>query len=81
MARKLKENEYLVCVGSTAMRAPDGTPYPSVPMYVIVDESQVDKKTGLSEGETELNNDIAKVLAGKFKQYVDGVKEAGLAGK
>ena len=81
MARKLKDNESLVCIGSTALRAPDGTPYPSVPMYVIVDESQVDKKTGLSEGENELNNDIAKVFAGKFKQYVDGVKKAGLADK
>lgn len=76
MARKLKDNEHLVCVGQTAMRAPDGSFYPSVPMYVIVGEEQVDKETGLSEGEEELNTDIAKVLALKFKQYVDGVKEA-----
>lgn len=75
MAERLKENEMLVCVGTAALRAPDGGFLPSVKLYVKVDESHVDKKTGLSEGEQELQTDIAAVLALKFKQYMDGVKE------
>jgi len=74
MAISLKPNERLVCIGSTAQRAPDGTPYPSVPMYIIVEDSDVDPTSGLSAGEAELYEDIAGILAAKFKQYVDGVK-------
>ena len=75
MAERLKDGEMLVCVGRTAMRRADGSFLPSVPLYIKVHESQVDAETGLSQGEAELNNDIAKVLAGKFKQYMDGVRE------
>ncbi|GHV35797.1 hypothetical protein FACS18949_14470 [Clostridia bacterium] len=32
----LKENERLVYAGKTALRAPDGTPLPAVPQYMIV---------------------------------------------
>jgi len=74
MARLLAPNERLVLIGSTAMRAPDGTPYPSVPMYIIVDESQVNEKTGLSHGEEELIEDISGLLAKKFKQYYDAAQ-------
>lgn len=74
MAEKLKPNERLVCVGSTALRAPDGAFLPSVPLYIKVDESAVDLKTGLTPGEAELQDDIAAVLAPMFKQYMDGVK-------
>lgn len=33
---KLKKNERLVYAGDTALRAPNGTPLPSVPQFVIV---------------------------------------------
>ena len=74
MAAMLKTNERLVRIGETALRAPDGTPLPTVPMYIIVDEKAVDTKTGLTKGEAELSHDIASLLAPKFKEYMDGVK-------
>ena len=78
MSRLLKPNEKLVCVGLTALRAPDGTPLQGVPMYVIVDECIVEPKTGLSYGEAGLFDDVVKnVLAPKFKEYMDGVKKRG----
>ena len=46
--------EKYVQIGSSALRAPDGTPYPSVPIYIKVDESAVDPESGLTEGEKEL---------------------------
>lgn len=70
---KLKPNQHLVCIGQTALRGPDGTPLPSVPMYIIADKSTVNPKTGHTLGEAETLDDIAAVLAPMFKQYVDGV--------
>lgn len=81
MAETLKPNERLVCVGATAMRAPDGSFLPSAPLYVKVSESEVNSNTGLSKGEEELMTDIGGVLAQKFKQYVDGIKELEQSGK
>ena len=75
MAITLKPNQRLVCAGQTALRSPDGTPLPAVPMYIIVDESVIDPKTGLAPGEAEMHDDIAAVLAPMFKQYMDGVEE------
>jgi len=75
MARTLKKNERLVCVGQTALRDPDGTPLQSVPMYIIVRADDVDHETNMSIGESGLIDNITEVLAGKFRQYVN---EAGL---
>jgi|GEM_PF-483801 len=79
MAMKLKANERLVCVGQTALRAPDGTPLPAVPLYKIVDASEVGAECSgnLTTGESGLYDDIAAVFGQKFKQYVDGVEAAG----
>ena len=67
MAKRLQQNEMIACVGSAAIRAPDGTPLPSVPLYVIVDAKTVNQKTGLAPGEAEVQGDIAAVLAPMFK--------------
>lgn len=39
---KLNKNERLVYAGETALRAPDGTPLPTVPQYMIVPAEQAD---------------------------------------
>ena len=83
MAIKLKPKERLVCVGQTALRAPDGTPLPAVPLYKIVDISEVEehKKSEPnppSVGESGLYEDIAAVFGEKFKAYVDGLEAAGI---
>jgi len=75
MAINLKANERLVCVGQTALRAPDGMPLPAVPMYVIVKEQDIDPKSRLSTSEIDLHSDIASELALLFKKYVDGVEK------
>ncbi len=36
---KLKKGEYLTYAGTTALRAPDGTPLPAVPQYMITRDS------------------------------------------
>ena len=79
MAQILKPNERIVCVGQTALRAPDGTPLPAVPLYKIVDvgEAHIDT-AGLSVGESGLYDDIAAVFGGKFKEYIDGCKAQGV---
>jgi len=74
MAEILKPNERLVCVGHTALRAPDGSFLPSVPMYIKVGEGQIDAGTGFSSGEKDILEDISGLMAAKFKQYVDGVE-------
>lgn len=38
----LKKNQKLVYAGETALRAPDGTPLPSVPQYMIVNVEEAD---------------------------------------
>jgi len=81
MAEILKPHERLVCVGQTALRAPDGAPLPAVPLYKIVDVGEAgeyDRRAVLTTGESGLYDDIAAVFGGKFKQYVDGVEAAGV---
>ncbi len=56
---KLKKNERLVYAGETALRAPDGTPLPSVPQFVIVG---VDEAAG---GVVELQKNERLILAGR----------------
>lgn len=74
MAETLKPKERLQWVGSTALRAPDGTFLPSVPLYIKVPASTVNPNSGLSAGEEELLDDIAAVLVPRFKQYIDGIE-------
>ena len=76
----LKPHERLVCVGQTALRAPDGTPLPAEPLYKIVDVGDVGKYSHkvITTGESGLYDDIAAVFGGKFKEYVDGLEAAGV---
>ena len=76
MTKTLKPHEVLVCVGQTALRAPDGSFLPAVPLYRIADVSEIHVDTdGLTVGESGLYDDIAAVFGEKFKQYVDGVNK------
>ncbi len=42
MIKLLNDNQRLVYAGETALRAPDGTPLPSVPQYMIVSADEAD---------------------------------------
>lgn len=42
MVIQLKDNERLVFAGTVALRAPDGTPLPAVPQYMIVPVDEAD---------------------------------------
>ncbi|MCL2703865.1 MAG: hypothetical protein FWE91_09700 [Defluviitaleaceae bacterium] len=80
MAITLKPHERLVCVGQTALRAPNGAPLPAVPLYKIVeagDAKEYDRKAVMTTGESGLYDDIAAVFGEKYKQYVDGLKQIG----
>jgi hypothetical protein len=77
VARMLMPNERIVEIGSTAKRTADGGILPPEPIYIIVDESTVDPDTGISDGEEKLHGNIARALAKKFKQYMDGVEGLG----
>ena len=79
----LKKNERLVCVGQTALRAPDGKPLHAVPLYKVVDVKEAGElieadKTTLTTGESGLYDDIAAVFGDKYKQYVEGCRAAGV---
>jgi len=79
MAILLKPHERLVCIGSSALRAPDGTPLDSVPIYKIVDESSVNAETGMSDCEADFyEKTVARKLAPRFKQYTDELKKETL---
>lgn len=62
-----------VQIGVTALRAPDGTFLPSTPIYAEVPEVT---REGLTPTESGMIDDIAKIFAKKYKQYMDGVKDA-----
>jgi hypothetical protein len=78
MARTLKNDERLVQIGQTAMRAPDGSFLPAIPMYIIVKAADVLPEKNLSTGEAELVADIGGLFAEKFAQYVKGTQHAGV---
>ena len=57
---KLKKNERLVYAGQTALRAPDGTPQPSAPQFIIVSFEEADPAAV-----TTLQGNERVVLAGR----------------
>jgi len=62
-------SERYIQVGVTALRAPDGSFLPSVPLYI--------KSTPEARAAEEaLTQDIAGVLAHKMKQYMDETRKA-----
>jgi len=64
----------LVKVGIVALRAPDGSFLPAEPIYK---ELPVNER-GRTVQEEKSTEEISKLLAGKFKAYIDGCKAAGL---
>lgn len=63
--------ENYIQVGETALRAPDGSFLPSVPLYVKAEDVG-------EEAEERLIYDIGKLFAAKMKDYVAGCEEAGI---
>lgn len=75
MARVLEQNERLVQIGQTALRAPDGSFLPAQPLYIIVSSADADQTDSrFSEGEGQSMTDVSGIFAEKFAQYVKGAK-------
>lgn len=72
MARLLAEGEALVQVGVMGLRAPDGSFVKTVKLYEIVPNSDINPQTGMTKGEEAVCGDIGKIMAEKFKKYIDG---------
>ena len=60
----------LVKVGIIALRSPDGNFLPATPIYK---ELPVNER-GRTEQEEKATDEISKLLAGKFKEYIDGCR-------
>ena len=62
----------LVKVGIIALRSPDGNFLPATPIYK---ELPVNER-GRTEQEEKATDEISNLLAGKFKEYIDGCRAA-----
>ncbi|MDR1668811.1 MAG: hypothetical protein LBR76_02495 [Oscillospiraceae bacterium] len=49
----LKPNERLIFAGNAALRAPDGTPLPAVPQFMVVQADEADPASVIQVGENE----------------------------
>ena len=58
----------MVQVGIVAIRAPDGSFLPATPIYKDLPVNE----RGRTEQEEKATSEISKLLAGKFKAYMDG---------
>ena len=65
-------------VGVIGIRDPDGNITENRPIYIKVGEKEINPKTNMHITEEKAMEDVMRVLAEKFKQYVDGCKEAGV---
>ena len=72
MTRTLKEGEVLVHFATRALRGPDGMPIGTEELYKIVPADQV--KAHESGAAPVIDEDVAAMMAGKFKQYMDGIR-------
>ncbi|MDN0033281.1 hypothetical protein QVN85_10235 [Oscillibacter valericigenes] len=62
----------LVQVGIMALRSPDGNFLPATPIYK---ELPVNER-GRTAQEEKTTTDISKLLASKYKDYIDGCRAA-----
>lgn len=62
----------LVKVGIIALRSPDGKFLPATPIYKDLPVNE----RGRTEQEEKATDEISKLLAGKFKEYIDGCRAA-----
>ena len=63
----------MVQVGIIVLRAPDGSFLPATPIYKDLPVNE----RGRTEQEEKATTEISKLLAGKFKEYMDGRRAAG----
>lgn len=63
----------LVQVGIMALRSPNGEFLPATPIYK---ELPVNER-GRTAQEEKATAEISSLLAGKFKQYIDGSRQCG----
>lgn len=65
--------EKMVQIGVTALRDPSGGFLPSVPLFIREEDAgKINPATGRPIQEDLVLDDVAKIFADKFKQYVDG---------
>lgn len=62
-------NTWFCEAGIIAMRNPDGTMQPAVPLFLAVDAAEVNSD-GTTRSESELCEDIGRYLAKKFCAYM-----------
>lgn len=62
----------MVQVGIVALRAPDGSFLPATPIYKDLPVNE----RGRTGQEEKATAEISKLLAGKFKEYMDGYPAA-----
>lgn len=62
-------------IGVTALRSPDGSFLPAVPLYVESDRIEDLRTSGATA--TGLD-DITEIFSAKFKQYIDGKRGAAV---
>ncbi len=65
----------LVQIGIKALRAPSGEFLESVPIFAEIPKERITPE-GLTKTEDKTIDDISRIMAQKFKQYIDGVKAA-----
>lgn len=61
-------------IGVTALRGPDGSFLPAVPLYVESDRLE-DLRTAAPAAGLD---DITEIFSAKFKQYIDGKRAAAV---
>lgn len=62
-------------IGVTALRAPDGSFLPAVPLYVESDRLEDLRAPGAPAAGLD---DITEIFSAKFKQYIDGKRAAAV---
>lgn len=78
MAVRESSGRHFVQCGTAALRDPaTGGFLPAVPLYIEVDASEVEPRTGLAASEEKLCFDIGAVMAEKFGQYVRACRREG----
>jgi hypothetical protein len=65
----------LVQIGIKALRAPNGDFLPSVPIYAEIAKTDI-TPSGITKTENDTIDELSRVLAKKFKQYVDECRAA-----
>lgn len=70
MARVLLPGEALEEVGRMGLRSPDGDITETVPLFRIISAEDINPKSNMTSNEEKPCEDIARVLANKFKEYI-----------